>query len=138
MACDELKRVQARKAIKTLQRLPHGLYSLYQKLFDTATAEFARRPLAIPELSEACELHPDDDEESRILFTKELIDSCGWIAIAQNGECVASVLKYCRPQMNVKNIGSEGVFLDYSVSLWPEHAGLAHVEFALKPELAAL
>ncbi|GIC84360.1 uncharacterized protein Aud_000176 [Aspergillus udagawae] len=81
IACGELRRVQARKAVKTLQHLPKGLYFLYQKLFDTAITQsdeddkplilklvrfvaIAQRPFTIPELFEACELHPDDDEAS--------------------------------------------------------------------------
>jgi hypothetical protein len=233
IACDELRRVQARKAVKTLQHLPQGLYSLYQKLFDTATTQcdeddkpvilklvcfvaIAQRPFTIPELSEACELHPDDDEASRILFTRELIDSCGFIIVAEdegvrllhesvrdfplkdaaevdelkslvalverciasilkhyrsqaNGErvrllhgsvrdflvkdaaqvdelkshaalaerCIASILKHYRSQANGKTTVSESAFLDYSVSFWPIHAGLAKGEFMVQAEQAA-
>ncbi|GFF33211.1 vegetative incompatibility protein HET-E-1, partial [Aspergillus udagawae] len=183
IACDELKRVQARKAVKTLQHLPKGLYFLYQKLFETATTQcdeddkpvilklvrfvaIAQRPFTIPELSEACELHVDDDEASRILFTRELIDSCGFIIIAEDGavrllhgsvrdflkdaaqvdelkshaalaeRCIASILGHYRSQANGKIIVSESVFLDYSVSFWPIHAGLAKGEFMLQAEQA--
>jgi DNA polymerase III delta prime subunit len=183
IACDELKRVQARKAVKTLQHLPKGLYFLYQKLLDTATTQcdeddkpvilklvrfvaIAQRPFTIPELYEACELHVDDDEASRFLFTRELIDSCGFIIIAEDGavrllhgsvrdflkdaaqvdelkshaalaeRCIASILGHYRSQANGKIIVSESVFLDYSVSFWPIHAGLAKGEFMLQAEQA--
>jgi hypothetical protein len=102
IACNELKQVQARKAVKTLQRLPQGLYCLYQKILNTITADcdednkpvilkilsfvaIAQQPLTVAELSEACKLPPDDDKDSRISFTREFIDSCGLI-IHQDGE----------------------------------------------------
>ncbi|GFF75827.1 vegetative incompatibility protein HET-E-1 [Aspergillus udagawae] len=184
IACGELRRVQARKALKTLQHLPKGLYFLYQKLFDTAITQcdeddkpvilelvrfvaIAQRPFTIPELFEACELHPDDDEASRILFTRELIDSCGFIIIADDRvvrllhgsvrdflkdaaqvdelkshaalaeRCIASILKHYRSQANGKTLVSENAFLDYSVSFWPIHAGLAKGEFMVQAEQAA-
>ncbi|GIJ83065.1 hypothetical protein Asppvi_001582 [Aspergillus pseudoviridinutans] len=185
IACDELERVQARKAVKTLQHLPQGLYSLYQKLFDTAITQcdeddkpvilklvrfvaIARRPFTIPELSEACELYPDDDKASRFLFTRELIDSCGFIIIAEDRRvrllhgsvrdflvkdaahvdelkshaalaerCIASIIRHYRSQANGKSILPKTIFLNYSVSFWPIHAGLAKGEFMLQAEQAA-
>ncbi|KAL2811302.1 nucleoside phosphorylase domain-containing protein [Aspergillus granulosus] len=103
IACDELKQVQARKAIKTLKRLPVGLHFLYQNILDTVTTKcdeddkplilrllsfvaVTRRPFSLAELSEACELHPDDDEDSRILFAREFIDLCRLMIIAQDGQ----------------------------------------------------
>ncbi|KAF4212499.1 hypothetical protein CNMCM8980_000915 [Aspergillus fumigatiaffinis] len=185
IACDELERVPARKAVKTLQHLPQGLYSLYQKLFDTTTAQcdeddkpvilklvrfvaIARRPFTIPELSEACELYPEDDKASRFLFTKELIDSCGLIIIAEDKKvrllhgsvrdflvkgtaqvdelkshaalaerCIASIIRHYRSHTNGKIIMSKPIFLGYSVSFWPLHAGLAKGEFTVQAEQAA-
>ncbi|KAF7171152.1 hypothetical protein CNMCM5623_003581 [Aspergillus felis] len=185
IACHELARVQARKAVKTLQLLPQGLYFLYQKLFDTAITQcdeddklvilklvrfvaIARRPFTIPELSEACELYPDDDKASRFLFTRELIDSCGFIIIAEDGRvrllhgsvrdflvkgaaqvdelkahaalaerCIASIIRHYRSQANGKIILSKTIFLNYSVSFWPIHAGLAKGEFILQAEQTA-
>ncbi len=45
------------------------------------------RPLSVLELSDACQLHPDeDDTETRAQFTREYIASCGQMVIIQDGE----------------------------------------------------
>ncbi|KAE8395849.1 hypothetical protein BDV23DRAFT_178417 [Aspergillus alliaceus] len=93
ISCDELARVQSRNAVKTLRTLPRGLHSLCQILLDAAVATIekddrqlmvdmvgfvavAQRPLTLVELAEACQLYPDKDIESRLKFTRELIDLC--------------------------------------------------------------
>ncbi|KAL5043563.1 hypothetical protein BDW71DRAFT_210077 [Aspergillus fruticulosus] len=100
IACDELAHVQSRNAVQALQALPQGLDSLYRKLLDTATATcskddervifdilnfvaFALRPLTVKELSEACQLYPDEDEECRLQFTEEYIDLCRLMIVIQ-------------------------------------------------------
>jgi Cdc6-like AAA superfamily ATPase len=101
IACDELAQVQSRNALKTLQALPRGLNSLYQKLLETAITTsgeedktmilemlsfvaFALRPLTLAELSGACQLYPDEEEDCRLQFTQEIIDSCRLMIVVQN------------------------------------------------------
>ncbi|GAM41063.1 hypothetical protein TCE0_041f13896 [Talaromyces pinophilus] len=101
IACDELAQVQSRNALKTLQALPRGLNSLYQKLLDTAITTsgeedktmilemlsfvaFALRPLTLAELSGACQLYPDEEEDCRLQFTQEIIDSCRLMIVVQD------------------------------------------------------
>lgn len=100
IACDELAQVQSRNTLKTLEALPRGLNSLYQKLLETAittTGEddepmilemlsfvaFALRPLTLAELSEACQLYPDEEEDCRLQFTQEIIDLCRLMIVVQ-------------------------------------------------------
>ncbi|EAW19679.1 uncharacterized protein NFIA_027530 [Aspergillus fischeri NRRL 181] len=102
IACGELARVQSRNAVKTLQALPRGLHSLYQKLLNAAVSAsdeddhrvikeilgfvaFARRPLTIIEMAEACRLYFDKDMDSRLQFTRELIDLCRLLIVIDNG-----------------------------------------------------
>ncbi|KUL88341.1 hypothetical protein ZTR_05029 [Talaromyces verruculosus] len=101
IACDELAQVQSRNALKTLQALPRGLNSLYQKLLETAITTsgeedktmilemlsfvaFALRPLTLAELSGACQLYPDEEEDCRLQFTQEIIDSCRLMIVVQD------------------------------------------------------
>ncbi|KAF7596653.1 hypothetical protein BBP40_000575 [Aspergillus hancockii] len=93
IACDALERTQSRNAIKTLLSLPAGLHSLYKQLLETVHEDsdaddtqmiiemlsfvaFSQRPLSVGELCGACRIYPEDDEESRIQFTKEFVDMC--------------------------------------------------------------
>ncbi|KAL2834325.1 hypothetical protein BDW59DRAFT_46333 [Aspergillus cavernicola] len=101
IACTELASVRSRDAIKTLQKLPRGLDSLYRNLLDTALTHdgddkqtilqmmsvvaISQQPLTVTELSVACNLYPDEDEESRLNFTQEDIELCRLIIVVQNG-----------------------------------------------------
>lgn len=100
IACDELAQVQSRNSMKALQALPRGLNSLYQKLLETAITTsgeddkpmivemltfvaFALRPLTLAELSEACLLYPDEEQDCRLQFTQEIIDLCRLMIVVQ-------------------------------------------------------
>src|SRR5882762_2718273 len=101
IACGELADVRCRDAVKKLRNLPRGLHSLYQELLDTALENgdadngtitqmlsfvaVSRRPLSVAELSEACQLYYDEDEESRVRFTQEDIEMCRLMIIVQDG-----------------------------------------------------
>ena len=101
IACGELADVRCRDAVKKLRNLPRGLHSLYQELLDTALKNgdedngtiiqmlsfvaVSRRPLSVAELSEACQLYYDEDEESRVRFTQEDIEMCRLMIIVQDG-----------------------------------------------------
>ncbi|KAF1954893.1 hypothetical protein CC80DRAFT_448618 [Byssothecium circinans] len=100
LACVELNTVQSNKAVKLLQELPKGLHSLYRKLLGTALeletggkdtikrilsfVAVSLRPLSLLELSVACQLHQDEDEEERIQFMREEVASCRLIVIVQD------------------------------------------------------
>jgi hypothetical protein len=101
IACEELMRVQSMRAVKTLQALPRGLSALYQNLLSTAMSSgdeddrdfivkiltwvaYSQRPLTLGELSEACELFPEEDEETRCVFTRDTIDLCRLMVIVQD------------------------------------------------------
>src|SRR4029077_13153118 len=82
-------------------KLPRGLHSLYQELLDMALKHgeednqtirqmlsfvaISRRPLSVAELSEACQLYHDEDEEDRLKFTQEDIEMCRLMIIVQDG-----------------------------------------------------
>jgi nucleoside phosphorylase/DNA polymerase III delta prime subunit len=179
IACGELIRVQSRNAVQKLEKLPIGLHALYQQLLGTALANsddndddndndtlvdmlrvvaFARRPLAVSELSTLCRLYPDYDEESRLQFTKELIDSCRLMIVIQDDRVQLlhkSVKDFLiRERHEIDNLKahadmanqcidyilngdgppeSKNSFLEYADEYWPEHAGLAEAEFVICP-----
>ncbi|GKZ39316.1 hypothetical protein AbraIFM66950_012282 [Aspergillus brasiliensis] len=101
IAYKEIRFLQSRKAVEKLRSLPRGLYSLYRNLLDGATATatacspddyraiqkimeivaFAKRPLTLAEIAEACRLYLDLDLESRLQFTKEVIDLCHFLVV---------------------------------------------------------
>ncbi|KAF4277594.1 hypothetical protein KXW75_005350 [Aspergillus fumigatus] len=102
IACAKLARVQSRRAVETLQALPQELHSLYRKLLLAAVSDcdeddhrvvmeilgfvaFAQRPLTIIEMAEACRLYLDTDMESRLQFTRELIELCRLLIVIDNG-----------------------------------------------------
>src|SRR5882762_5085765 len=173
IACGELADVRCRDAVKKLRNLPRGLHSLYQELLDTALKNgdednqtiirmlsfvaVSRRPLSVAELSEACQLYYDEDEESRVRFTQEDIEMCRLMIIVQDGivrllhksvrdflvdsrrgspindlKAHAMLANRCISHVlyncpSVKETGNR--FLDYAVLNWPEHAALARTEF---------
>lgn len=102
IACGELRLVQSRNAVETLQALPRGLHSLYQNLLGAAVAAsnmddyprikemltvvtYALRPLTMLEVAEACRLYLDEDIDSRLQFTQEIIDLCRLLIVVDNG-----------------------------------------------------
>ncbi|EHA19938.1 hypothetical protein ASPNIDRAFT_39357 [Aspergillus niger ATCC 1015] len=105
IVCDRLSQPQTTNPLKTLQKLPQGLHSLYKNLLDDAfTAEndeedyqtmkdmlklvaFARRPLTMAELADACSLYPDEDTDSRLQFTRAIVDLFRLLVIVDK-DCV--------------------------------------------------
>ncbi|KJK65660.1 hypothetical protein P875_00010100 [Aspergillus parasiticus SU-1] len=106
IAYKEMRSVPSRNAVRKLRALPRGLYSLYRKLLDAATATatacspddyrairkimeivaFARRPLTLAEIAEACRLYLDLESSSRLHFTKEVIDLCHFLVVVDKGQ----------------------------------------------------
>jgi hypothetical protein len=106
IACEELSQSHriSKDVVKTLQKLPLGLHSLHKVLLDTALdrereygeagketikrilsfVTISQRPLNLGELSIACQLHEDQEEEERLAFTKEEIELCRLMVIVQN------------------------------------------------------
>ncbi|KAL4789001.1 hypothetical protein BDV19DRAFT_395460 [Aspergillus venezuelensis] len=179
IACDQLTRVQSRNAIKTLGEMPSGLYALYQQLLNTALVDrddanddkevmidmmrfvaFARRPLTMLELTALCQLYPDEDEASRLQFTKDLIDQCRLMIVIE-GDNVrllhksvrdflvkeelhideqsthADMANHCINRI-LHSVGDtkdkEVIFLVYAVRYWPEHAGHAKTSYIIGPD----
>jgi hypothetical protein len=101
LACDELDKILSKDAIRTLEKLAQGLHALYQSLLASATKEnnenvikrilsfvvVSQRPPTVLELSQACQLHVDEDLEIRIQFTRDDISSCRLMVIIQDN-CV--------------------------------------------------
>ncbi|KAJ5908741.1 hypothetical protein N7495_001423 [Penicillium taxi] len=92
IVCRQLDDVPSRKAVETLRAQPQGLYRLYRALLSAAFEDddpqydsklkmlfmyvtFALRRLTVAEIAEACRLYLDEDIETRIQFTQEIIDS---------------------------------------------------------------
>ncbi|KAH6975574.1 vegetative incompatibility protein HET-E-1 [Ilyonectria destructans] len=102
LACNELEDIPSKDAVRVLQDMPKGLHSLYKRLLDTALEQrgpdhdvqvqrilsfvaVCLRPLSVLEVSEACQLHQDEEDvETRIQFTREQIASCRLMIIIQD------------------------------------------------------
>ena len=105
IVCDQLKQLSSGNPLKALQTLPRGLHSLYRNLLNVAfmterdeddyramkeilrLVAFARRPLTLAEIAEAARLYPDEDTESCLQFTRDIIDSCRLLVVVDKG-CV--------------------------------------------------
>ncbi|KAL5085380.1 hypothetical protein Trisim1_010606 [Trichoderma cf. simile WF8] len=99
LACEELKEIPSKDAVKVLQNMPKGLHSLYKALLETAQEEseagiirsilslvaVCMQPLNVLELSEACQLFEEEEDiETRVQFTREQIASCRLMIIIQD------------------------------------------------------
>jgi hypothetical protein len=101
LACGELKDIPSSSVVRTLQRIPKGLTSLYTKLLEAALKNsesigndfrhllscvvVSSRPLTVLELAEACQLHQEEEDfETRLQFTHEYIESCRLMVIIQD------------------------------------------------------
>ncbi|KAJ5176350.1 uncharacterized protein N7482_002227 [Penicillium canariense] len=101
IACNELADVLARDAITTLEALPRGLTSLYDRLLTTALeanendknkilqilrcVAVSRQPLTLVELSTACGLYENQDEHDRMIFTQGDVEMCRFMVVIQKG-----------------------------------------------------
>ncbi|CAG8909812.1 unnamed protein product [Penicillium egyptiacum] len=119
LACDELKDIPSNRAIQFLQGIPKGLDALYRKLLnmvieqnETSGDDIQRllscvavcsRPLTVSELSEACQLHQEEEDvETRIQFTHDHIESCRLLIIIQDEKHESTAywfLILCKPRM---------------------------------------
>ena len=100
LACEELSQVLSKHAVNCLKEMPPGLNVLYQKLLDNALGKsqtsykvvkevlglvaVSFRHLSILELSSACQNYPDEDEETRIQFTRDDITTCRLLVVIQD------------------------------------------------------
>lgn len=99
LACEELKEIPSKDAVKTLQNMPKGLHSLYKTLLETAQKEsdadiirqilslvaLCMQPLSVLELSEACQLFEEEEDiETRVQYTRDQIASCRLMIIIQD------------------------------------------------------
>ncbi|KAM4061089.1 NACHT domain-containing protein [Hirsutella rhossiliensis] len=135
LACNELEDVPSKDAIPVLEGMPKGLHSLYKRLLhtalerDTAKADDVRlilsfvavclRPLSVLELSEACQLHMnEDDAETRAQFTREHVESCRLMVIIQDEKVLLL-------HQSVKDFLAEAG-ADHFINELKAHARLAH------------
>jgi ankyrin repeat protein len=92
IVCSQLIKVRSKEAVEKLRAQPQGLYPLYRSLLNAAFKDndshsasqfkmllmfvlFALRRLTVAEIAEACRLYLDEDVETRLKFTQEIIDS---------------------------------------------------------------
>ncbi|KAL6229197.1 hypothetical protein BDW75DRAFT_250010 [Aspergillus navahoensis] len=177
IAHGELARPEAQSTMQP------GSYALYRQLLNKALVcrddndddkttivnlmrfvAFARRPLTVLEIADLCRLYPDDDEASRVQFTKELIDLCRLIIVIED-EHVRLLQKSVKDFLNKEELdidelrahagmadrciehilnsigtvsGKETTFFDYAVKYWPEHAGNANSVYVVSLEQRSL
>ncbi|KAL6818859.1 hypothetical protein GGI42DRAFT_14446 [Trichoderma sp. SZMC 28013] len=175
LACEELKEIPSKDAVKVLQNMPKGLHSLYEALLnraqDESEADMIRRilglvvvcmwPLTVLELSEACQLHQEEeDNETRIQFTRDQIASCRLMIIIQDEQVLllhksvkdylvgassdyfideleahANIVYRCVNLLIEDFHGREQSsqhFFFYAVINWPEHARMAQSRFEVR------
>jgi hypothetical protein len=170
LACEEVKDKNSKDAVQVLRNMPKGLHSLYKKLLDTALelnearrddirrilscVAVCLRPLSVLELSEACQLHRDEEDvETRVQFTREHIASCRLMVIIQDEKVLLlhqsvkdylvgddpayfvnkpeahSHLAYRCVDLLIEQFHSTNQqhtsFLDYATQNWADHARMA-------------
>ncbi|KAH7124601.1 vegetative incompatibility protein HET-E-1 [Dactylonectria macrodidyma] len=133
LACNELEDVPSKDAVRVLENMPKGLDSLYKRLLDAAVEQSAGahevrrilsfvavcvRPLSVLELSEACQLHLEEEEQTRVQFTREEIASCRLMVIIQDDKVLLL-------HQSVKDflVGSDN---DHFINMFEAHADLAY------------
>jgi ankyrin repeat protein len=157
--------------------MPRGLSSLYQKLLEKAieenggnhgirqilsTAAVSLRPLSLLELSSACQLHEDEDEETRTQFMREQVASCRLMVIIQaqkvlllhqsvknfltenrtgqfmNIQKAHADLAYRCINLLIQNFNAEqrNALFVYATMQWAEHAHLAKSKFQIEASIA--
>ncbi|WYZ35532.1 hypothetical protein EsH8_X_000179 [Colletotrichum jinshuiense] len=176
LACKELEDIPSKDAVRVLESIPRGLTSLYKRLLDTALEQSTGtdgvrrilnsvavciRPLSMLELSEACQLHLDeDDEQTRLQFTRDQIESCRLMVIVQEDKVLLlhqsvkdfltgaeaghfindlkahADLAYSCVDTLIKNFHDEKYLYsplsDYAIEHWPNHGHMAKSEFEVK------
>ncbi|KAJ5678667.1 Pfs NACHT and Ankyrin domain protein [Penicillium macrosclerotiorum] len=174
LAYEELKDIPSHRVIRALQSMPQGLIKLYTKLLEMALEQselsadeirhllicvaLSSRPLTVSELSEACQLHLDeDDRDTRLQFTYEYIESCRLMIIVQDKKVLLlhksikdylvgdsskhfiqkseghALLAYRSIDLLIRQFHSENrpytPFLDYAAQEWANHARMAESNF---------
>lgn len=177
LACGELKDIPSNRVVHTLQNIPKGLNALYKALLESALKHnktggddirrilscvaISSRPLTVSELSEACQLHQEEEDiETRIQFTCDHIESCQLLIIIQDdrvlllhqsvkdylvGISSSYFIEICKAhaqlayrcvdllieQFNETN-QLKSKFLDYATQEWPNHARMAESTFSVQ------
>ncbi|KAJ5646827.1 hypothetical protein N7490_003199 [Penicillium lividum] len=173
LACEELRGTPSNRLFQALESIPEGLDSLYKELLDAALQQkwarektirhilsfvaFSLRPLSVLEISEACQLHLDeDDPDTREQYTREDIASCRLMVIIQDGEVQLlhqSVRDYLERTRHLDKLEEHAnlayrcidllmkefhciepgpiYFSDYAAHNWPNHARMAESKFVI-------
>ncbi|KAH7007611.1 hypothetical protein EDB80DRAFT_718896 [Ilyonectria destructans] len=148
LACQDLRRVLSKDAIRFLQGLPEGLSAQYSRILsgllapDEDDADTVKRilgfvavslrPLTLLELSDACQLHLDQDEETRMQSMRDYISKFRLIVVVtteRNGnQGVHSAASQPSTSSRVeKEVGGERVVLlhqsvkDFLFDSWTEN-----------------
>lgn len=177
LACDELKDIPSNRVVHALQNIPKGLNALYKALLEAALKQdetggddirrilscvaISSRPLTVSELSEACQLHQEEEDvETRIQFTCDHIESCRLLIIIQDdrvlllhqsvkdylvGTGSSYFIEICKAhaQMAYRCVDLlikqfhdtnqlKSNFLDYATQEWPNHARMAESAFSVQ------
>jgi CMP-2-keto-3-deoxyoctulosonic acid synthetase/DNA polymerase III delta prime subunit len=173
LVCEKLDGTPSKDAVHVLMNIPKGLDSLYKELLDTAlqrevarvdvirilrSVAFSLRPLSVLELSEACQLHLDEEDvETREQFTREEIASCRLMVIIQDEEVLLlhqsvrdyleragyfskleahADLAYRCVDLLIEEFHSSELsvihFSLYAAQNWPNHARMAESKYVVK------
>ncbi|KAK7398584.1 hypothetical protein QQX98_012040 [Neonectria punicea] len=151
LASKELENVPSKDAVQVLQNMPEGLHSLYKMLLNAAVQQngaganvirrilsfvaVCLRPLSVLELSEACQLHlEEEDVQTRLQFTREQIASCRLMVIIQDEKVIIQDQKVLLLHQSVKDflVASDN---DHFINVFEAHADLAYrcVDLLIKP-----
>ncbi|KAH9903854.1 vegetative incompatibility protein HET-E-1 [Xylariomycetidae sp. FL2044] len=89
LACEELDQIPSKNAVDHLKKIPSGLNALYKRLLDNAlnapgqNAKVVKQILA-SQLAAACQTYLDEDQETRIQFTRDDITTCRLLVVIQD------------------------------------------------------
>jgi DNA polymerase III delta prime subunit len=177
LACEKLDGIPSRDAVRVLKNIPEGLDSLYKEFLDTDLERdgvrgnvirilkfvaVSLRPLSVLEVSEACQLHlNEDDMGTREQFTREEIASCRLMVISQDDKVLLlhqSMRDYLEKAGYLDELDAHAElayrcvdllieefyysdlsfphFSFYAAQNWPNHARMAGSKFAIRDSQA--
>ncbi|KAM5365925.1 hypothetical protein ACJZ2D_010758 [Fusarium nematophilum] len=130
LACEELHRLQSKDAVNFLQGLPKGLSALYSTIYNgllsqnedyvltmkriVGTVVTSLRPLSLLELSDACLLDLEQDEETRMQHMRDYVVNYRIIIVAKIKETYKTHERLISPgphEESVETIERERVVL---------------------------
>ncbi|KAJ5765753.1 Pfs NACHT and Ankyrin domain protein [Penicillium odoratum] len=152
LACGELKDIPSNSVVRTLQNIPKGLNALFQQLLVTALKQsevsgddirhllscvaISSRPLTVSELSEACQLHQEEEDvETTLQFTQEYLED--YLVGASSSNFIQELKAHAQlayrcvdriiAQFRDTNQPQSG-FWYYATQQWAHHARMAELQ----------